>query len=107
MERREFQRILICLRAGVDEKQLIVIIARHLSEHLGKPLLERIDYRVGVKHEPRSLLVDSLDHYGMAMSHRYYGMTSIQVEVFGAVVVVDMASPAFYYLYVEKRIYVK
>ena len=48
-ERGQLQRVLVGLRAGVDEEELVVGIAREAAETFGELLLEAVDDGVGVE----------------------------------------------------------
>ena len=44
---------------------------------------------------------------GMSMSDRDNGMASIKIQVFGSILVPDVTTLSFYYVYIEKWIYIK
>ena len=48
-----------------------------------------------------------LDIVGMGMADGDDGMTAVEVQIFGPLVIPDMTAAAFDDVYVEKRIYVE
>ena len=104
VERGEFEGVLIGLGSTVDEKQLIVLVSTGCSEPLGELLLKTVDDGVGVETQLVHLLGDGLHIAGVAVPDADDGMASVEVEVFGAVLIPHLAAFASHDVDVEKRI---
>ena len=107
VEGGELQGILIGLGTRVDEKQLIILVTRHLAQGEGKFLLQGVLHRVAVETQACNLRGNGLDIMGMCMTYADDGMTAIEVEIFCSLFVPYVASLATVYGNVEKGIYVK
>ena len=99
-KRCQLYGIFICFRARVAEKQLIIGIARHLSQYVGQTLLKRVDHRVGVKPRRGHLTAHRINVAGMSVTYGDHGMTSVEIEIFCAVGGIDIIARAAHRLYI-------
>ena len=90
MERSELQSVLVSLSAGVDEKQLIVVITARLAQPFCQLLLQSVDDGVAVEAELRQLGGKHRGIMRMTMTYRYDGRAAI--KILGAVVVPYVAT---------------
>ena len=91
MERGELQGVFVGLGARVAEEEPVVVISRDAAQPVGEFDLQRVLHRVGVEAQPADLLRDGLDVVGLCVADRDDGMTAVEVEVFGTLLVVDEA----------------
>ena len=80
---------------------MIVVIAADFAQAFGQLLLEFVDDRVGVETQLRYLLAYHLYIMRMTVTDRDDGMSAVEVEVLGALLVPDVAAPAFYYINIK------
>ena len=105
-ERGELQTVLVGLGAAVHQKQLVVGIAAYGTQAFGQLALQRVHHGVGVEAYLAQLAAHGLHIVGMAVSDADHGMSAVEVEVFGAGIVVDAASLAAYDVHAEEWVYV-
>ena len=74
---------------------------------LGQLLLQRVDHGVGVEAQRGRLPAQGLHVVRVGMAYGNDGMSAVEVEVFGAVVIPHMAAFSFYYVDVKEWIYVE
>ena len=106
-ERGEFQTVLVGFGARVDKKQLVVVVTADASQSVGQLLLERVDDRVGVETQARSLLCQALDIVRMAVADADDSVAAVQVEILLALVVPHLASLALDNVDIEEGINVE
>ena len=102
VERGQLEGILIGFRPGVVEEETVVGISRCLPQAVGKFLLQRIAYAVGIEADTLQLRAQRLDIVGMAVAHRNHGVATVEVQIFLSPVVPDLAETAAYGRHVEK-----
>ena len=66
--------------------------------------MQGVDDRVGVVTDALQLVGDAFNLVGVGVTYGYDGVAAIEVEIFSAFVVPDMAAFAFRDVHVEKRI---
>ncbi len=97
-ERGEFQCILVSLGTAVDEEELVVVVARCLTESFGEFHLQFVYHGVAVEAEFAELLREFLHIMLVAMAYADYGMSAVEVEIFLSVLVPYLASFTSYYI---------
>ena len=106
-ERGEFQRILVGLRTGVDEEELVVVVAGEASEPFRQFHLQRVDHRVGVEAESVQLVVHLFYIVGMGVADGNHRVAAIEVEVFLSFVVPHATALSFDDVHIEQGIDIK
>jgi len=107
VEGSQLQGILVSLGTGIDEEELIILITACLAQTLGEFYLQLVDDGVGVEAQVVELLGKHLHVVRMTVTDADNGMTAIEVEVFLAFVVPYVTALTFYYIDIEKWIYVE
>ena len=67
-ERCQLHGVLVGFGARVGQEELVIIVARNLTEEVGQPLLQRVFDRVAVEWQTGHLLAHSLDIARMGMT---------------------------------------
>src|SRR5690606_36909931 len=106
-EGSDLQRIFICFRSRVAEKQIIIRISGYPSEHFGKLTLKGILNAVGVKTDAFKLMFESCDVMRVTVTDRNYRVTSIQIEVLGALFIPNPGSFRLRRCNIKQRVYVE
>jgi len=107
VEGSQLQGILVSLGTRVDEEELIILITACLAQTLGELYLQLVDNGVGVEAQVVELLGEHLHVVRMTVTDADNGMTAIEVEVFLTLVVPYVTALTFYYIDIEKWIYVE
>ena len=107
LEGGQLQGVLVGLRAGVDEEELVVVISACLSQPLGQLRLQGVDDGVAVEAQPLELLAYLLHVARVAVPYADDGVPAVEVQVFLSLVVPYLASFSLHHVDVVKGIYVE
>ena len=107
LERSQFQGVLVGLGTGVDEKQLVVVVATYLSQSLSQFHLQFVNHGVRIEPDVLQLLRHLFNIVRVRVSDADHGMAAIQVEVFLTLVIPNLTALALHNVHVEERIYVE
>ena len=106
LERREFERILICLGTGVYKEKTVILVTAYSAQLFSNTLLQGVDDGIGVETKRCNLTAYHVDIAGMGMTNGDDGMSAIEVEILVALVVPHLAALALDDIHIEERIYI-
>lgn len=95
------------LGPGVDQEELVVVVAADAPKPFGQLHLQLVNNGVGVEAQLAELLGHLLHVVRMAVAYAYHGVAAIEVEVFLPLVVPHLAALPAHDVHVEKGIYVE
>ena len=104
LERGQFQSILIGLGSGIDEEQLVVIVATDFSKALCQLHLQLVDHRIGVEPNLLQLLRYLINIMGVGVPDADDGVPAIQIQVLLSFLVPYSTAFALDNVYIEERI---
>ena len=107
VERSQFHSVFVGFRTRVYQEEAVVVVSARLAEFLSQAHLQRVVDRVGVEHQFLRLTFYRVDIVRMAVSNAYHGVAAVEVKIFCAFAVVDVAAFAAHNLDIEQRIYIK
>ena len=101
VERCQLEAILVGFSSAIDEKKLVVVVSANVAQSLSETYLEGIDDRIAIESQLFKLVSHLFDIMRVRMADANHGMSTVEVEVFVAFIIPDMAPLSLDDVYVE------